>query len=114
MTHLSHSLLPGHHTDRGQAGVKGQVGVRQEREGRLWRGLDSYVDMLAELFCKEGKECWYICCIFLKNKKRVVHLFCFLLLHFYFMIISNLFQEKSEILGDVESRSEIYRSRIFT
>lgn len=52
MTHLSHSLLPGHQAD------KVQVGVRQEREGRLWRGLDSYVEMLAKLFCKEGKECW--------------------------------------------------------
>ncbi|XP_062618912.1 uncharacterized protein LOC134280511 [Saccostrea cucullata] len=52
MSHISHSLLPSHtdrHTD------KPQIRGRQEREGRLWRGVESYVEMLTKIFCKEAK-----------------------------------------------------------
>lgn len=29
---------------------------RGEGEGRFWRGLDSYVELLIRIFCKEGEN----------------------------------------------------------
>ncbi|XP_065937004.1 uncharacterized protein [Magallana gigas] len=53
MSHLSHGLLPSHHTDKqlDRPPLRG----RGEGEGRLWRGLDSYVELLTRIFCKEAK-----------------------------------------------------------
>lgn len=54
MSHLSYGLLPSHHTDKhsNRPPTRG----RGEGEGRLWRGLDSYVELLTRIFCKEGEN----------------------------------------------------------
>ncbi|XP_061187480.1 uncharacterized protein LOC133195609 [Saccostrea echinata] len=53
MSHISYSLLPSQHTDRHTD--KPPIRGRQEREGRLWRGMEGYVEMLTKIFCKEAK-----------------------------------------------------------
>ena len=63
MSHLSHSLLPLPHRQTDTPSVRS----RQEREGRLWRGLDSYVELVTKIFCKEGKNATEIKSVFLKG-----------------------------------------------
>lgn len=54
MSHLSHGLLPSPHTDKHTD--KPPSRGRGEGEGRLWRGLDNYVELLTRIFCKEGEN----------------------------------------------------------
>lgn len=54
MSHLSHGLLPSHHIDK--QSDRPPLRGRGEGEGRLWRGLDSYVELLTRIFCKEGEK----------------------------------------------------------
>lgn len=52
MSYLFYSLLFFYYIDK----YLDRFLLRGRGEGRFWRGLDSYVELLIKIFCKEGEN----------------------------------------------------------